>query len=252
MLRRMAPDAETRGLPENMVEPVSSVEEVASDEAAGAWLDRLDPGSLTPRRIEEVRKKLAALGAKPSRAAADALLRAIDRSALRSVRTSDGTSLRAHATEALLTMGFPYALEVPPDALEQARDERKSRSSGHTLRKLAWGCVAADAALCVSTLVAGGWSALSFGAFAFIACIVAAVTGPSLLACREDGFTAWLGGLAFFGVAAAQLALGAHWGALGSVLSAVLFLTARHLEKSASETPPTPAEPLFEAGTEAR
>ncbi|NOJ80133.1 hypothetical protein [Myxococcus xanthus] len=38
---------------------------------------------------------------------------------------SAGISVRTAAVEALLELGYPYALEVPPDALERARRERK-------------------------------------------------------------------------------------------------------------------------------
>jgi hypothetical protein len=59
------------------------------------------------------------------RAAADAILSAIDRPDLRN-RAWEGVTLRCLATEALLDMGHPFALEVPPEALEAAMEERAS------------------------------------------------------------------------------------------------------------------------------
>ncbi len=40
---------------------------------------------------------------------------------------SAGITVRTAAVEALLELGYPYALEVPPDALERARQERGRR-----------------------------------------------------------------------------------------------------------------------------
>ena len=40
---------------------------------------------------------------------------------------ANGHTVRASAVEALLELGYPYALEVPPEVLEQVREEQQSR-----------------------------------------------------------------------------------------------------------------------------
>lgn len=100
---------------------------------------------LAPLSLAELREALGSPGV--IRAEVDALLAAITRhpgeapEALRertdyllslmslpgeaSVLTgSTGVTVRTSAVEALLELGYPYALEVPPDALERARRER--------------------------------------------------------------------------------------------------------------------------------
>lgn len=50
---------------------------------------------------------------------ADVLLEVLTDSLLRGVSGSDGRPVRAAAMEALLGLGYPYALEVPPDVLAE-------------------------------------------------------------------------------------------------------------------------------------
>ncbi|WP_426755990.1 hypothetical protein [Myxococcus sp. Y35] len=100
------------------------------------------PSSLTELRAAlsspgvipaEVDALLAAIAQPPEgeealRARADFLLSLMSLPGDASVLTgSAGTTVRTAAVEALLELGYPYALEVPPDALERARRERGSR-----------------------------------------------------------------------------------------------------------------------------
>jgi hypothetical protein len=59
------------------------------------------------------------------RARADFLLSVLETTQSSAPKGSNGRSLRVATVEALLSLGYPYALEVPPEALEEvARDRR--------------------------------------------------------------------------------------------------------------------------------
>jgi hypothetical protein len=53
----------------------------------------------------------------PPRARADFLLSLIESAAVSDLQGSDGRSVRTAAVRALLDLGYPYALEIPPEAL---------------------------------------------------------------------------------------------------------------------------------------
>src|SRR5689334_13391606 len=55
------------------------------------------------------------------RARADFLLSLIESQELRELQGSNGRTVRATAVKALLNLGYPYALEVPPEALAEAQ-----------------------------------------------------------------------------------------------------------------------------------
>ena len=92
-------------------------------------LPELLEGVRGPGRVREnVDAFLQALGQPPSgdetpRARADLLLSLMEDAAVRDYTGSDGRTVRAAAVEGLLALGYPYALEVPPEALAQARAE---------------------------------------------------------------------------------------------------------------------------------
>lgn len=60
----------------------------------------------------------------PSREVADFLLMQLESGALAGLVDPKGRGCRATAVEALISMGFPYALEVSPDDLEHLRAEK--------------------------------------------------------------------------------------------------------------------------------
>lgn len=71
---------------------------------------------------------LQALGRPPSggetpRERANLLLGLLEDAAVRDFTGGDGRSVRTAAVEGLLALGYPYALEIPPEALAQARGE---------------------------------------------------------------------------------------------------------------------------------
>jgi hypothetical protein len=57
---------------------------------------------------------------------ANVLLEMLNDSRLLDVTGSDGRSLRAAALDALVALGYPYALEVPPDILTELRPSKSS------------------------------------------------------------------------------------------------------------------------------
>jgi hypothetical protein len=55
----------------------------------------------------------------PPRARADFLLSLIESAAVSDLQGTDGRSVRTAAVQALLDLGYPYALEIPPEALSK-------------------------------------------------------------------------------------------------------------------------------------
>lgn len=72
-------------------------------------------------QINEAFQRLAQSGG--SRQVADFLLKQLEAGGLKDLSDSEGRSCRGRAVEALLAMGYPYALEVAPEDLEQLREE---------------------------------------------------------------------------------------------------------------------------------
>ncbi len=58
---------------------------------------------------------------------ADLLLALLEDPQLRDHAGNDGRTVRTGAVEALLALGYPYALEIPPEALLQAREAARAR-----------------------------------------------------------------------------------------------------------------------------
>lgn len=69
------------------------------------------------------------------RARADFLLALLNSRRLRAMKGSKGQSVRAAAVQAMMELGHPYALELPPEALE-ARGRESSTSHGTGARGL--------------------------------------------------------------------------------------------------------------------
>jgi hypothetical protein len=62
---------------------------------------------------------------KPARERADLLLALLQNEELRGLSGSDARPVRTAALEALLALGYPYALEVPPELLAELRPEAR-------------------------------------------------------------------------------------------------------------------------------
>jgi len=110
---------------------------LVSAQAPGA-----DPGA---RRV--LVERLAQLDLGDPRATADRLEQLLSSGALAPIRGPDGRSARAVAVDRLLSLGYPYALEVTPEDLTHWRAERPSgaASDGRGLAVLVM-----SAAVCLS------------------------------------------------------------------------------------------------------
>jgi hypothetical protein len=77
----------------------------------------------------ELNAALDRAGRHPSRGLADLLLRWLDQGDLDGLEDAEGRSCRAAAVEALLSMGYPFALEVRPEDLEHLRERAAAGGS---------------------------------------------------------------------------------------------------------------------------
>ncbi|WP_204494380.1 hypothetical protein [Archangium primigenium] len=172
--------------------------------------------------------RLESLGAGGgSRENADVLLRLLEGDLLRNLEARGGRPLRSLAVEALLRMGYPYALEVRPEDLAFLRDEQAptfnvpliARSGAVGALALGfffqWGAVPTihshsfDAGIDPPLALAMGLSALS---------LVAGLLGPPRSLTRQVG----LGLLVVLGVL--QLWMGSRSGYHGQVSGAAGLL----------------------------
>ncbi|MDY7231357.1 hypothetical protein [Hyalangium rubrum] len=83
------------------------------------------PGALQ-EEVDALQQALAqplAEGESP-RVRADFLLSLLEAREATGLKGSDGRTLRTSAVEALIALGYPYALEVPPEALDEAHRAR--------------------------------------------------------------------------------------------------------------------------------
>jgi hypothetical protein len=95
-------------LPEGRLPSLSAlVEEVRAPGAARAEVDALLAGLSQPLPPDH-----------PPRERADLLLSLIGDDMIASYTGTNGRTVRAAAIQALIALGYPYALEVPPEALE--------------------------------------------------------------------------------------------------------------------------------------
>ncbi|XXF78034.1 hypothetical protein P2318_34055 [Myxococcaceae bacterium GXIMD 01537] len=156
--------------------PASRPAQLASAESEPETLPAPPPERPLAEWVEEVRGVgvvradvdglLAALARGPTgeetpRERADLLIALLGDTRLRDFTGSDGRTVRAAAAQALIDLGYPYALELPPDALPPLDDlsERRPASTG---ARLALGIMAllgnllTVGALTVLTAVLGG------------------------------------------------------------------------------------------------
>jgi hypothetical protein len=84
-----------------------------------------------------VNQRLKDLVRAPSRANADTLLELLENDALCGLVGPDGQGCDQVAAAALISLGYPYALEISPEVLERLRGERKGRRTW-SLKQLGW------------------------------------------------------------------------------------------------------------------
>ncbi len=126
-------------MPQGLPSLKALVEEVRAPGAARAEVDALLAGLAQPLSPEQ-----------SPRERADLLLSLIEDAHLSSFVGSGGRTVRNAAVQALLALGYPYALEVPPDALaaqlsEEPSDRRNLLSS--TRARTGFGIIVAVAVL---------------------------------------------------------------------------------------------------------
>jgi hypothetical protein len=105
--------------PEDLPALTSLVEEVRAPGAGRAEVDALLEGLSQPPAPEH-----------SPRERADLLLSLIGDELIASYTGSDGHTVRGAAIQALIALGYPYALEVPPEALEARSREERGASPG--------------------------------------------------------------------------------------------------------------------------
>ena len=126
-----------------------------------------------PRRADRIAEELRRAAGLRNQQGADLLAAAADRPALAHWTTSDGVDLRTLAVELLVDMGHPFALAVPPEALEAAW----RKPGGRRRRRFAKACAI------VGGICAGGAFGFSSpGLKATVgAVVVAAMVGAGLM-----------------------------------------------------------------------
>lgn len=110
-----ASDTGVASLPQELPALEVLIQQARAPDAARAEVDELIAGLAQPLPAEQ-----------SPRERADLLLALIDDKHLGDFSGSQGQTVRSAAVQALMALGYPYALEVPPDALEP-RPEREYR-----------------------------------------------------------------------------------------------------------------------------
>src|SRR5262249_53286380 len=110
----------------------------AEGEASGAVVQlREAMGSV---RGDELNRLLKLPVAQTDRqAVAELILKKLDEKRFEGLRGADGTSCRAAAVEAVLSLGFPWALHVDPDDLAHLRAEQPGKASFLPGGPMTWG-----------------------------------------------------------------------------------------------------------------
>lgn len=177
--------------------------------------------------VLRLHERLEALGAGGgSREVADQLLHLLESGELEGLESADGRTSRSVAVEALLELGFPYALEVRPEDLEHLR---QSGRAGGTRSPL----LQALAALSLGGGFVGEWWALPPDALKgmdspgmwlvtlmglSLLALVTALSGPERSDSRRTGLMA----LAVLSIVQLSLGVFGNYHGLGSGLAGLL------------------------------
>jgi hypothetical protein len=113
----------TTSTPDRVASPEPERSFVPPIERLSALLQKADAANGDARRAAtaELNAALGQMSRFASRPMADLLLRWLDQGALSDLQDAEGLTARAAATAALLSMGYPYALEISPDDLDHLR-----------------------------------------------------------------------------------------------------------------------------------
>lgn len=225
-------------LPEEPPPLTSLVEEVRSPGTGRAEVDALLAGLSQPLPPEH-----------SPRERADLLLSLIGDEVIATYTGSDGRTVREAAVQALIALGYPYALEVPPEAL--AASSRKKRGAGlgnlSTRAGLAgFGLVILAALVQAATGVVLGnfFKSTTFSAVALIIGFTSALI-PAILALggESEGSsrhkkvgTAWLKILSALWAVSGLFSLGSGAYAAIAFVMAALFYSGARLMNSRAES----------------
>ncbi|KFE68102.1 hypothetical protein [Hyalangium minutum] len=219
-------------VPEDLPPLATLVEEVRAPGAGRAEVDALLAGLSQPLPPEH-----------SPRERADLLLSVIGDEVIATYTGSDGGTVRGAAIQALIALGYPYALEVPPEALEAfsrekgALDSLSAGTSGSGFGLVILAAVA-QAAYVGYALLAEGLP--TFTAGAALAIIFATTLLPALLAMggqrtgssglKKVG-TVWLKIVSCLWAAVGLLSLGSlAFALIPLILAALIYCGARFMD----------------------
>ncbi|PTL84865.1 hypothetical protein [Vitiosangium sp. GDMCC 1.1324] len=117
-IRDVHPSSEESALPE-----LAFVEPATKKLTLREWVEIVSSPGVTREDVESLLAGLSGplVEGESTRERADQLLRLLQDEALGALTGGDGREVRPAALEALLALGFPYALEVPPEVLSRMR-----------------------------------------------------------------------------------------------------------------------------------
>jgi hypothetical protein len=168
-------EGEGVSLPEALPPLASLIEEARAPGAGRAEVDALLAGLSQPLPPES-----------SPREHADLLLSLIGDDMIASYTGTNGRTVRKAAIQALMALGYPYALEVPPEALEEKSREEELTGPGILSTGRGWaglGLVTLAGALQAAVVIYLGLSFSEEKLMAFILSFIAAMTLlPALLA----------------------------------------------------------------------
>jgi len=194
--------------------PERMAPEPAPERAYATPLDRLSSlqqraeaatGDARRSAASELNALLAQLSRHPSRPLADLLLRWLDQGTLADLEDAEGLTSRAAATAAVLSMGYPYALEISPDDLDHLR-ERSAASGGAGGTLASFLVVAVTAGFSVLELWTEGSWTQHLAHLASVLALLGAAMGMVLTRPRSSGRRAALLSLLLAGMLAMSLA----------------------------------------------
>lgn len=189
-------------------EPTSERAIAPPMERLNSLLQRAGAASGEARRAaaSELNALVAQLSRTPSRPLADLLLRWLDQGALGDLEDAEGQTSRAATTAAVLSMGYPYALEISPDDLDHLR--QRSSAGGKAGEALAaFLIVAVTSGFSALEMVTDGSWSQRLSHLAILLGMVGSMMGVVLSRPRGSGRRVALVALLLSGMMAMSLAL---------------------------------------------
>jgi hypothetical protein len=206
-----------------------------------AELDRAAAATDADRRLiaDDLNAQFSALRPAGGRAQADALLKLLEGGRLTELVDSEGKTCRAAAAEALIAMGYPYALELSPEDLDHVRKGGGFRSHAASLvSALTLIAVLTGLEVVLGASSSSGTLSFAHAALTGLSAIAMAVTRPRTRARKYALWAVILSGLEGVGLAILG-APGALLAGLGALVAAALM--------SKTSDPVSPLQPATPA-----